>query len=64
MLGVAAGTAFWWGSLGFENVNAWFLPRVAGLAAMAFCLLELVFSIRGQSRNTEPAEDMRGGEPS
>ena len=57
-LGVAAGVTFVWGSLGFEDVYTWFLPRVAGLAVAGLCLLELVFSMREPMSRTIPSEEV------
>ncbi len=64
-LGLAAGVAFWWGSLGFEDLFSWFLPRVAGLAVAALCLLELAIRVRNPEPqwNAWPAHDVRGTEP-
>ncbi len=60
-LGIVAGAAFWLGSLGFGDIYVWFMPRVAGLAAMAFCLLELTLSVRNQEQpwNAWPIDDAR-----
>ena len=65
VLGVAVGAAFWWGSLGLEQVYGWFMPRVAGLAVMAFCLLELLFSTRDKAprSNASPTDDARETRP-
>ena len=65
VLGVVAGAAFWWGSLGFEHIETWFMPRVAGLAAMVFCLLELTLSVRNQvpQSNAWPVGDATETKP-
>ena len=44
VLGIVIGVVFLWGSLGFRDTFAVFLPRVAGLATVMFCLLELALS--------------------
>lgn len=56
-LGIAVGAAFSWGSLEFGAVESWFMPRVAGLAVMAFCLLDLLFSTRNQEQSRARAGD-------
>ncbi len=45
-LGIVIGVVFLWGSLGFRDTPAVFLPRVAGMATVMFCLLELALSTR------------------
>lgn len=65
VLGIAVGAVFWWGSLGFEDVQSWFLPRVAGMAVMAFCLLELLLDARNQQprSNARSVSDIRDVRP-
>lgn len=46
LLGIAAGVAFFWGSLSFSLVETWLFPRLSATAVVALCLLQLFLNVR------------------
>ena len=52
-LAIAGAAALYWGSLGFEAIETWFVPRAMAILIMALSLMQLVFHLRSGGRQGE-----------
>ncbi len=51
---IGGGIAFWWGSLGFEATESWFLTRLMVVLIILLALVQLMFHLRERGhRHTE-----------
>ena len=52
-LAIAGAGALYWGSLGFEQIESWFVPRAMAILIIALSLVQIAFHFRSSGRQSE-----------